>query len=277
MEDIFKKAQSLKYTSFTYLDMEDIIDIDSDLTIIKPEIIMMCKIKNKQYRLYWASETKEGFLNALNNVIALIDKRNTDSKDIYLEFIPPDFVPEMRNIGFIIASEFVDYWVNNLLDIKITVSKDYEVKKILPDEYENVIRVTKSCNGYSRGFGFYSEPSEFIKEWAETENSCILNVKMNGEIAGVCFLNIYGFDSVKGPILWLRELAVSPKYHCRGIAHALIAEAFKWGIANGAKRSFLACDTENFTASKIYESFGYRRKDEHGQINMIIMQKSRLI
>lgn len=272
MEETFNKAQRLKYTSFAYLDMEEIIDTDPGLTIVEPEVIMMCKIKNEQYRIYWASETKERFLNTLKKVVALIDKKNTYPKDIYLEFIPPDFVPEMKNMGFNIASEFVDYWVNNLQDIKITASKDYKIEKVLPDEYENVYMVTKSCDGYSRGFGFYSEPSEFIKEWAETENSCILNVKMNGEIAGVCFLNIYGFDNVKGPTLWLRELAVSPKYHCRGIAHSLIAEAFKWGIANGAKRSFLACDTENFTASKIYESFGYKRKDEHGQINMIRIQ-----
>lgn len=41
-----------------------------------------------------------------------------------------------------------------------------------PQDYLKVSLITKSCKGLSRGF--HGEEVEFIKEWNEDENSCIL-------------------------------------------------------------------------------------------------------
>lgn len=61
---------------------------------------------------------------------------------------------------------------------------------------------------------------------------------------------------------------MEPKYHSRGIGKELIYSGLKWGIENGAMLSFLACDTENYSGIKVYESFGYKKKDGESQINM---------
>ena len=65
-------------------------------------------------------------------------------------------------------------------------------------------------------------------------------------------------------------MAVEPNYQGKGVGHELLAYAIKWGIKNGAKRSFLACDAENTNAIKLYQDFNYKREDERGQINMEI-------
>lgn len=110
-----------------------------------------------------------------------------------------------------------------------------------------------------------------MKEWNESDNSCILVAEHNKAIAGVCFLTINGFKSEKGPILWLRELAVDPKYQNQGIGYMLAVGALIWGKNNGAKRSFLAADKENHHAIRIYNKLGFQHKDEIGQINMALV------
>ena len=90
----------------------------------------------------------------------------------------------------------------------------------------------------------------------------------DGNIVGVGYFVLYGFDTEKGTVLWVRELAVDPKYQSKGIGRELILQGIAWGKENGAKRSFLACDAENYNAIKLYESLDYSRSVERGQINM---------
>lgn len=266
MEEIFKRAQRLKYTSFEYINLEDILDAEKEFIIAELEEIFLFKLEDKQCHIYWATETKEGFFNNLSRMLHFVNIRNKGIDTIYMEFIPQEFVIDIEGLGFKVVSEFVDYWIDDLNGIKVKLKQQHEVRNIRPTEYESAGKVTTACKNYSRGFR--GETCDFVKEWNESDDSCILVSELNNEIAGVCFLNIYGFTSDKGPILWLRELAVAPQYHQNGIAHSLIAEALQWGQANGAKRSFLACDTENVKAIKIYEDFGYKRKDGQGQINV---------
>lgn len=84
----------------------------------------------------------------------------------------------------------------------------------------------------------------------------------------MCCVGLYGFESEKGTVLWIREIAVRPQYQKKGIGRLLLEHAILWGQENNAKRSFLACDAENYNAIRLYESFGYRKEDERGQINM---------
>lgn len=92
--------------------------------------------------------------------------------------------------------------------------------------------------------------------------------ELNSEIVGMCCVSLYGFDSEKGIVLWLREIAVKPNYHSQRIGFNLMAYAINWGKSQGAVRSFLACDAKNDKAIKLYESIGYVRMIGCGQINM---------
>ena len=267
MENLLEKAQGYEYNSVMYKDMEDIGQASKENVFTCEDSLFIMKEKPEEIEIFWGARNKESFFSGINKIITII--LNTEAKDkrMFLEFIPSEFVEEMEELGFKVASEWIDFWAQELSNMKVQPSTSYNIKLIEPNEYGNAGHVLRSCNGYSRGFK--GESDEWIKEWNEEDNSCILVAAMNKEIIGVCCLNIYGFDSEKGPVLWLREIAVTPDYQGKGVAYTLIEEAFKWGITKGAKRSFLACDADNIKAIKLYEKFGYKRKAERGQINMI--------
>jgi GNAT superfamily N-acetyltransferase len=264
MERILEKASKFKYTSMEYVDAED---LEGTVVIFDTEayIFILKELEDKN-RIYWAANSRQDFFDAfsmLRNNMGKDKKR----KPLFLNFIPKDFVGELEAEGLKICGEFVDYWKPNL---KIETSKNkssYVVRPIRVEEYSAASKITLRCKEMSRGFT--GETEELVKQWSESENSIILAAEGNKGLVGVCFLNLYGFESEKGTVLWLRELAVDPKHHSRGIGRALIEAAIAWGIENGAKRSFLACDTENYNAIKLYESCGYKRKLGRGEINMI--------
>lgn len=172
----------------------------------------------------------------------------------------------MEDNGFIITNEWIDFWNNDLTTICLEQSNSIWIRRIKENEYQVASEITKSCKDYSRGFK--GESSEWIKEWNESENSCIFVAEKNDEVIGICCVSLYGFESEKGVVLWLREVAVNPKYHSQKIGLNLVIFAINWGKINGAVRSFLACDIENRKAIKLYEGLGYQRKAKRGQINM---------
>lgn len=145
-------------------------------------------------------------------------------------------------------------------------TKVVNIRVLNENEIKAASEVTISCTGYSRGFIGQSE--DVIREWLDTENSQLFVAEVDENIVGLCFVILYGFDSEKGTILWIRELVVNPNHQSNGIGRQMIVHGINWGVENGAKRSFLACDAENYKAIKLYEKLGYRKKDGRGQINM---------
>jgi ribosomal protein S18 acetylase RimI-like enzyme len=281
MENIINLANEYKYSSLEYVDSEDIADAviytntNENIMLyqksdMKKELYWNSKSKDN-IQLFWASKSKDSFFKELIKTINFIKKYEIKTEKIYVEFIPEDFLVEMNEIGFKIASEWVDFWNNDLSSLDVGLKKSINIRAINSDEITIAGEVTRSCLGYSRGFT--GESDEIIKEWSDSENSCLFVAELNNNVVGVCLVKLYGFDSEKGTVLWIRELAVNPKYQSKGIGRELITHAIKWGIENGAKRSFLACDVENFNAIKLYENLNYKRKDERGQINMELSLK----
>ncbi|GGH26804.1 GNAT family N-acetyltransferase [Paenibacillus segetis] len=268
MKSTLQQAQQYPYCSFQYMDLDELtINLDEDIMIDEPGLFILCQFQESRQFIYWSTESKEKFLTGMSKVIDFIHNRlPIDKMNLYLEFIHPDFVKGMEEMGFKIVSEFVDYWNEDITQINNIRGHSCVIRTINSDEYREASSITKACRGLSRGFN--GEELDSIREWNESDHSCILVAEMDNEIVGVCLINIYGFESEKGPVLWLRELAVEPKHQNKGIGSSLIVEGLSWGRSNGAKRSFLASDVENHNAIKIYESFGYRRKDKRGQINM---------
>jgi len=276
MENIINLASGYQYNSLEYVDSEDIanaaIYANTNENIIlyqksdmKKELYWNSKSKDN-IQLFWASKSKEGFLKELAKMINFIKRNEVKTEKIYVEFVPENFLEEMNNLGFKIVSEWVDFWNTDLNSLDVELKETVNIRPLNSDEISTAAEVTRSCIGYSKGFT--GESDEIIKEWNESENSCVFVAELNNEIIGVCLVNLYGLDSEKGTVLWIRELAVNPKYQSKGIGREMMTYGIKWGIEKGAKRSFLACDAENFNAIKLYESLNYKREDERGQINM---------
>ena len=266
MKEIFEKAQGFKYNSVTYKDFEDIGEVNKENIFEINNVAFIIEENNKGIQIHWGAETKEAYFDEIKKVIAFIEDKKKHNKRVFTEFIAPEFVSGMEELGFNVVSEWVDFVVKDLQGVEISPSDFEGVRTIKGNEYEEAGKALRSCEGCSRGF--VGESDQWIKEWDEKENSCILVAEINSELVGVCCLSMYGFDSEKGAVLWLREIAVKPEYQGKGIGYALIEKAFQWGIDNGAKRSFLACDAENHNGIKLYEKFGYRRNEERGQIDM---------
>ncbi|MEK4188350.1 GNAT family N-acetyltransferase [Paenibacillus sp. FSL L8-0494] len=267
----FLKAKAYKYSSLQYLDVEELeLQAPEDILIDEPGVFILCKSVDEGHNIHWAAESTELFRTALIDLTSkFIQLPVGGTHRMYIEFIHPDLMPVMESLGFKVVSQFIDFW-NEDISKKITDQAESPfIRNIEHKDYLQVSMITKACINLSRGF--YGEELDFIQTWNESDHSCILVAELNKSIVGVCLLNIYGFENEKGPVLWLRELAVDPKYHNQGIGHKLAVEGIRWGNNNGAKRSFLAADKENRNAIRIYNELGYNHKDEVGQINMALV------
>jgi len=263
MKNLIDRAKQFKYNSLEHFNLSDMYD--TKVCINNRECIFFYSSLSQKAKIDWAVNSKETFFDGLDKTIDMISQ-NKSFKKIIIEFIPVEYVPEMEEYGFKITSEWIDYWNNNLKTINVNHPKFLSIRKIKENEYSIASKVTKSCIGYSREYN--GESTEWIKEWDEKNNSAVFVAEVDNKVIGVCCVSLYGNKSKKETVLWLREIAVTPKYHSKKIGFNLMSFAINWGIKNGAKRSFLACDIENKKAIKLYEGLGYKRKSKRGQINM---------
>jgi len=155
---------------------------------------------------------------------------------------------------------------------------DFRIKELLPeykfkgayeflreDECAEAYAVAESC----KGLGFTGESQQFLREWLTGEEISAENIgvtdcavlihKINAKTAGICCTGIYGHDSEKGAVVWIRMIAVTPECQGRGIGRNLLMQALQYGVEHGAKRAFLHVDLENKNAVKLYESVGFSR------------------
>lgn len=266
-----QKAKAYKYSSLQYLDVAELeIQLAEGIFMDEPGVFMLGKPVDGGHTIFWAAESKDLFLTVLLELISKLSQLPADdTKRIYIEFIPPEFIPAMETMGFKVVSQFIDFWNEDISNYVTGGEGSAFIRHIEPKDYLQVSMITKACKDVSRGF--YGEELAFIQEWDEADHSCILVAERSEVIVGVCLLNVYGFESEKGPVLWLRELAVDPKYHNQGIGYRLATEGLRWGKNHGVKRSFLAADSENRNAINIYNKLGYKNKDEVGQINMALV------
>jgi ribosomal protein S18 acetylase RimI-like enzyme len=147
---------------------------------------------------------------------------------------------------------------------------------IKKDEFEQASGVTRSCRLQSREF--QGETPEWTSEWVSGNDpnakACgstdcnILVHRMDNKLVGIVCVAIYGHESEKGAIVWIREIAVRPEFQGQGIGRKLLLQGLKYGIEHGAKRAFLAADEYNHNAIKLYQSVGFVPKDGP-QIDMI--------
>ena len=159
---------------------------------------------------------------------------------------------------------YCDFWISPLLpEYKFTGDLEF----LREDECLAASELSKSCEGQSRGVNGESEQwfldwikgeEEGSKNMGATDRAVIVH-KIDSKIAGMCCTCIYGHESEKGAVVWIRWIEVSPEYQNRGIGRNLLYQTLHYGIEHGAKRAFLAVDLENKNAVKLYEDIGFVR------------------
>lgn len=222
-----------------------------------PELIALTGYSGsaKMHQLHWAASDMELVINAAKAL----------ERPAYLQFVPEDWENEFLKQGFLEYGVMRDYWIREL-QMPAPLAREYEIAPIALSDCAAASDVTCSCRLQSREF--QGETPRWAEEWITgrepnaaapyARDHAILGVRENGVLAGVACICIYGDDNPDGAVVWLRELAVSPKYQGRGYGRALVAATLKYGFERNAKRSFLMADDCNQNARKLYISMGYK-------------------
>lgn len=268
-EEVFKnikeQLKNYKFSSLKYTEYEDVLDYD---IICNDKEIILIFGYNKEVKL-------EEFHWAASSVFSLLQEINKLNKKGLITFIPEEWINEFKSNNFHMYAVWNDYFNHN-------ISKSFPCEETIEFLKECDCReaseVTLSCRDQSRGFSGQTE--EWIKQWIQgvepsiaatgCKDSAILLHREDGHIAGIVCVATYAHDSEKGAILWVREIAVRPEYHRRGIAKKLLTQALSYGKSHGAKRAFLMADECNDHAINLYNNMGFVANKDEAQNDMIL-------
>ena len=182
--------------------------------------------------------------------------------------IPDNWYDDFRRHGFDEYAVFQDYWVDSL-----TVPGDrYDDYEFLhKNDCAVASEISLACRGQSRGFE--GESPDWFADWLDGEeglnNTAVLICKTNNRIAGISCTATYAHESEKGAVVWVRMMAVHPKFQGQGIDTRLLMQTRQYGAKHGAKRAFLHTDTQNKNAIKMYRKAGFQPQINEKQIDMI--------
>lgn len=266
-EESFNRIQSklnkFKISSMNYIDYEDIcnyeVKVENDNIILIYGFNYECKINE----YHWATNSVEYIIDCLK-----------DKKEFLVTFIPHEWVQKLEEVGLIVRNAWHDYFKFSLNEID--PSDDFEF--LIIEECEEASKVTMMCKNQSRGGT--GQTSKWMKEWiSNTEdsgsntgtrnNGIIIERGTNNEIIGLICVATYGHESKKGPILWIREVEVIPKFQNIGIGRKLILKSLAYGKKHNAARAFLAVDECNASGIHLYTSIGFVPSEEKSEIDMI--------
>ncbi|MCI6277999.1 MAG: GNAT family N-acetyltransferase [Clostridium sp.] len=257
------KASTFKYTSLNYTSFENVCEYEILLDDCDIVLLYGYDEESNYFQYLWACNNVEIFIEAISN----------KKDDVMIQFIPEAWVLSLKNVTFELYAIWNDYINSDITNVNYDKKPEFLTEK---DCLEAAI-LTQSCRGQSRGFSGQTE--QWMKEWLNgTEPSAVdggstdfavLIHRENGDIVGVICTAIYAHDSTKGPICWIREVAVAKEFQNRGIAQKLINEALAYGKNHSATRAFLMADECNENAIHLYNKLGFTSDKSERQIDMI--------
>jgi len=130
------------------------------------------------------------------------------------------------------------------------------IRRFESGDVESVLAIQLSCPG--------------LAQWTRQDYEAVARGEMPGWIAlreedsdstaGATRTAMVGFLVARllAPEIEILNLGVDPAARRRGTARALLAEALRWGAANGAQKAFLEVRASNRAAIQFYESRGFQ-------------------
>ncbi len=145
-----------------------------------------------------------------------------------------------------------------------------QIQRASEDQLPDLIRL---FNDYRIFYGQTSDEASarvFVSERFENQDS-VLFVAIDDGVA-IGFTQLYpSFSSVGMKRIWvLNDLYVAKEHRRYGIAEALMDEAHRFAMEDGAARVELATQKNNRAAQELYDKMGYTRDDEffHYQLSI---------
>lgn len=243
-----ENAKNFKYSFFEYYDYDEIAD--TNIICNDEKLILLFKESKETTYVYFATNNAEHIINSLKDI----------SNDIQIGFVPLDFVNLLENAEFIVWSEWIDFFNNDIVNTQIAF-KDYNAIQFLKNDEQYYIKdMADMCVGLSRGFT--AEKEEWFIDWLKDND--IIIIKDEKSLIGYCCVSIYD----NGNIVWVRRIAVKPEYQSKGYGKILVEQALVYGIYKKAKRSFLHVDILNTNAVALYKKCGFVPQSDRGEITM---------
>jgi len=246
---IIEKARRYKYSSMNYIEFDDCKN--AEVLYDHDDLILMQDKNKTPSMLYFATNDFESLIK----IVADIPGK------LRLHFVPREFADKLCEIGFNEWGEYVDFWNSDLSKTAAQFGNINETEYLNIAGCKKVSEVSRSVRLQSRGFE--GETEEWFEEWLN-ENKVIIQRK-DSEIVGFCCISIYD----EGTTLWIREVAVDPKYQGMGLGKKLIEQSIKYGVQSGAVKGFLSADVLNKNAIGLYNSYGFYAEGLESELQMI--------
>jgi len=231
------------------------------ISVSEDTVLVLEPSDSEEKKLHWATRSSENLVSAIQK---LRENLQTTMRGKWrMSFVhPPELVEPLCQIGFEVASHYMDYWLHGLAELTLDVPKKGRIRKVVPSDFDRLTEISMECC-YAKGNGFVApgwqkQSNEWFVWWLSNDNSEIFVVESEEHLVGYCGVQLYGFDSEKGAVVWIQALAVAPEYQRRAFGKTLLLNGLRWGQRGGAQRSFLAVDKRNHIARKLYEGIGFR-------------------
>lgn len=264
LDALKNKAETYQHNAFMYRQMEDFIDYQILEESERLLALFGYNEENHLSEIVWAANDLEALLPWVERHASAL-----------MSFIPKAWHQPLLDAGCKEYGVLRDYWCQNL--------EPFKAKRILTyasmDDTMEISSVTIDCLLESREF--HGETEAMVQAWllgkepnlndVHGKDAAILIDRDHGKIRGVVFVACYGHESPKGPVLWLREIAVKRSYQGQGIGRKLLIDALHYGTLHGCTRSFLCADDLNKNAIGLYQSLGYVPDMNDQQIDLVTL------
>ena len=267
-ENIQKQVQTYTYHAFHYVDWDEIMHFERVHIDHEGLFVYGFRKDHHIHELIWA----------VNHLHTLINY-SKHYPNALLSFIPRDWKDELIKHGYHEYGVIRDYWLNDLSSFH----ESSFLQQLTIKDAQEISDITKDCLMLSREF--HGESYHDVIAWITNQDYYLQEVKardtaifgyhVNDHLVGVIFVSIYGDSSPRGPVLWVREIAVKRDYQGQGIGRKLMKHALCYGNQKGAMRSFLAADDLNHSAIHLYMSMGYTPNVDEEQIDMMTPSEKR--
>lgn len=246
---ISTKLEQFEHSSMRYIDIEEsahmLLVHESD------ELILLLEQSVEPHEIHFAT-------NCFEKLVKMIREEAITGQ---IKFVQKPYDHALMQHGFKTYSEFQDFFNRRLQTTASNIDVVEPMAYATKDDSKILSKISKSCSGYSRGF--YGDDVEWFERWFDEGNTVLVH-REKDEIIGICCLSIYA----EGTTLWIRELAVDPRFHRKGIGRKLFEQALVLGAKQNAEKAFLATDVTNIHAIKLYESYGFIAKEGAYELQM---------
>ena len=121
--------------------------------------ILLSVTEEMRVHLYWACDADADLKPALQDHV-----EDNPNESTYVEFIPEVFVAELEAVGFVVHSEYIDYWLLGLKPVgKVLGMGVAGIREATVDDFDAISLITQRCKDQSRGFTV--ETPRSLMEW----------------------------------------------------------------------------------------------------------------